>query len=113
MIRNSEAPGIDLDCEALITLADAAKLVPTRRGGRPCNVSCVYRWTLQGLKGVRLEFIQAGGTRCTSREALARFFQRLTAAHGGAVQGAVKVPTPRKRRRAAEKADAELQRAGI
>jgi hypothetical protein len=30
------------------------------------------------MKGVRLETIQVGGTRCTSMEALERFFHRLS-----------------------------------
>jgi hypothetical protein len=33
-----------------------------------------------GLKGVRLESIQVGGTLCTSKQALERFFVRLAEA---------------------------------
>jgi hypothetical protein len=69
---------IDPLSENLITLAEAARLCPRRRRGRPSHVSSIYRWSTNGCRGVRLETIQVGGTRCTSREALARFFQVLT-----------------------------------
>lgn len=80
---------IDPLSETLITLADAAKLLPARRGGRRPHLSCLYRWTASGCKGVILESIQVGGTRCTSKEALARFLGRLTAEVGGGASNAV------------------------
>lgn len=69
---------LDVNSETIISLTDAAKLLPIRRRGKRPHVSCVYRWTTTGCKGVVLESVQVGGTRCTSREALARFIQRLT-----------------------------------
>ena len=69
---------IDPLSEELISLSTAAKLVPNRRGGRRTHVSCIYRWTTAGCRGVILESIQCGGTRCTSKEAVARFFARLS-----------------------------------
>ena len=72
---------IDPNTEHLISLAEAARLLPRRRAGKRPHVSCIYRWTTSGCKGVVLESLQVGGTRCTSREALARFFEALT--HGG------------------------------
>ena len=67
----------NLFTEKLVSLANAAKLLPKRRGNRDVNVSTVYRWTTAGLQGVRLESVQVGGTRCTTSEALARFFAKL------------------------------------
>lgn len=67
--------------ENLITLSEAAALLPRRRRGRPTHPSTLFRWAGQGLRGVRLEIVQVGGTRCTSREALARFFSRLSGAN--------------------------------
>lgn len=64
--------------EGLISLSAAAKLLPGRRRGKKPHVSCLYRWTTAGCKGVILEAVQVGGTRCTSREALDRFFARLS-----------------------------------
>ena len=69
---------IDPTAEELITLAAACKLLPKRRRGKRPDVSCLYRWASGGLKGIVLETIQVGGTKCTSREALARFLRRLT-----------------------------------
>jgi hypothetical protein len=99
---------IDPNSETLISLADAAKILPRRRGGRRAHVSCIYRWTTAGCKGVILESIQVGGTRCTFREALARFFQRLTRGDSPALPR-----SPARRRYAAAAAERELQREGV
>lgn len=69
---------IDINVETIISLAEAASFLPRRRAGKKPHVSCIYRWTTQGCRGVRLESVQIGGTRCTSREALSRFFERLS-----------------------------------
>jgi hypothetical protein len=71
---------LDFFNEHIISLRDAAKELPRRRGGKRPHVSCLFRWTTAGCRGVVLESVQIGGTRCTSREALARFFERLTSA---------------------------------
>ena len=69
---------IDPSTESLISLTEAARSLPARRAGKKPHVSCIYRWTTTGCKGVILESVQVGGTRCTSKEALGRFFRRLT-----------------------------------
>ena len=71
---------IDTLVETLLPLAQAADELPRRRRGRKTNLSTLYRWSQAGCRGVRLETIQIGGTRCTSREALQRFFERLSQA---------------------------------
>jgi hypothetical protein len=53
------------------------KFLPSRRKGRPVHASCLFRWAKYGLRGVKLETIRIGGTLCTSRQALERFFARL------------------------------------
>ncbi|MFC1597191.1 DUF1580 domain-containing protein [Planctomycetota bacterium] len=99
---------IDPNCETLISLADAAKSLPARRGGKRPHVSCLYRWTTTGCKGVVLESLQCGGTRCTSKEALARFFRALTYSDSQhPTRSAVR------RRRATEAAQRELKRQGV
>jgi len=101
---------IDPNTETLVSLADTPQHLPRRRGGKRPHVSCIYRWTTSGCKGVVLESLQVGGTRCTSKEALARFFRRLT--QGGAAD----VPTVRsiaQRQRAAERAMRDLEKAGV
>ena len=69
---------IDSASETLIPLKLVPEVLPTRGRGRKVHVSCVYRWTTVGCRGVVLESLQCGATRCTSREALQRFFEALT-----------------------------------
>ena len=98
---------IDPNSETVISLTDAAKSLPVRRRGKRPHVSCLYRWTNGGCRGVVLEYVQIGGTRCTSREALARFFNALTRATGS--------PVDRRpdRRQRADAAMRELEEEGI
>lgn len=65
---------IDLTSETLVSFAEACGRLPKRRAGRPSHPSTLYRWASSGLRGIRLETIQVGGTLCTSIEALQRFF---------------------------------------
>jgi hypothetical protein len=99
---------IDALSEQIISLTDAARILPARRGGKRVHVSCVYRWTKSGCRGVILESIQIGGTRCTTREALARFFDRLTHSQGDDPP----LRTLAKRQKASEAAGEELGRMG-
>lgn len=99
---------IDFNGETLISLADAAKSLPARRGGKRPHISCLYRWTTRGCKGVVLESIQVGGTRCTSKEAIGRFLEALTFPHSSEPRR-----SPTQRRRAAERAQRELERQGV
>ncbi len=99
---------IDPNSETLIFLADAARFLPRRRGGKKPHVSCLYRWTARGCKSVILESIQVGSTRCTSREALARLFERLTYADDPRADR-----TRNRRQPAAAAAERELQREGV
>jgi hypothetical protein len=74
---------IDLVMESTTSLAEAARLLPSGRGGRPVTASCLLRWILAGARlasggRVRLEALRLGGRWITSREALQRFAMRLT-----------------------------------
>ena len=120
---------IDISTEAVVTLTEATHHLPRRRKGKRCAVSTLYRWADRGVRGVRLETIQVGGTKCTSWEALQRFFNRLSSADSPHVQDqAVQSvsphqmrddlqimlhPTPSGRRRAAEAAERALMREGL
>jgi hypothetical protein len=73
---------IAIDRETLLTLAQAARLRPPGRQGRPTHPSTIYRWISRGVRGCKLEAIRLGGTLYTSREALQRFAERLTGAAG-------------------------------
>ena len=70
---------IDIQEEELVSFSEAAERLPRRRAGKKPHVATLYRWAGLGLRGVRLETIQVGGTMCTSVEALQRFFGRLSA----------------------------------
>ncbi len=104
---------IDPNTETILSLTEAPKTLPARRRGKKPHVSCIYRWTTTGCKGVILESIQVGGTRCTSREALARFFEKLTVASNPAGHRVVSAERrEQSQKRAAEKASQELEREG-
>jgi hypothetical protein len=105
---------IDISTETLMSLAAAAHSLPARRAGKPAHVSGIFRWTAVGLKGIVLESIQIGGTRCTSREALQRFFDALsTLALGGEPAPAPPSSKESDRRRAVEAAEQRLARSGL
>jgi hypothetical protein len=80
---------INVFTEELLSLRDAARLLPARRRGKRPSLSCMYRWCKVGCRGAVLESVNVGGTRCTSRQALGRFIQSLNAT--SAVPG---TPTP-------------------
>jgi Protein of unknown function (DUF1580) len=105
---------IDSQSEDVITLGQAADDLPRRRRGRKTHVSTLYRWATVGCRGVVLETIQVGATRCTSREALQRFFERLSQpVQAGTIPGpVVKVRTLAQRQRAAAEAGRKLAEAG-
>lgn len=69
---------IDTTSEQLLTFTEACKVLPRRRRGKRPSLQTLYRWASKGCRGIKLEFVCIGGTRCTSREALQRFFDRLT-----------------------------------
>jgi hypothetical protein len=96
---------IDPFLEDLLTLSEAARLLP----GRP-HTSTLWRWIHKGIKGCRLESIFVGGTRRTSKQALGRFFAATTAAADGT---APIVRTPTQREKAIAAAEKELAAAGI
>jgi hypothetical protein len=96
--------GVDISCEHLLTLPEAAASLP----GRP-NVSTVHRWRLRGVRGVRLESCRIGGRRYTSVEALCRFAAKTTAV----ADGETEPRTPHRRAREIARADEECRAAGI
>jgi hypothetical protein len=107
---------LDLTTEKAVPLGAATALVPPGRNGKRCHLSTLLRWIVEGVKGpdggrVRLEVVRLGGRWVTSREALQRFAERLTPRLDGPAPAA---PLPPARRRAAAARDAaELDRVGI
>lgn len=103
---------IDISTEHVLTLSQAAKELPERRKGRKPHVSCMYRWTISGCRGIILDSIQIGGTRCTSREAIQRFAEALSHKR----ETGEPAPATRsviQRTRASEAAANELKKLGV
>ncbi|HEV7299234.1 MAG TPA: DUF1580 domain-containing protein [Tepidisphaeraceae bacterium] len=71
--------------EPAITLAEATRLPQLARNGRRPNPSTIFRWASCGVRGVKLEIRQVGGSKCTSREAVTRFIARLSGDEGAPV----------------------------
>ncbi len=99
---------IDLQCEQVMSLQEAAGVLPRQPGGKKVHISTLYRWATAGVRGTHLETLRIGGRVVTSVEALQRFAERCSAtdpARGprSAIQ----------RRREIKRAEEELGRAGI
>jgi Protein of unknown function (DUF1580) len=74
---------IDLQTEKTMSLAEAIRLLPPGRTGKPIRLGTLLRWISEGSRGpggelVKLEAVRLGGRWLTSREALQRFVERLT-----------------------------------
>ena len=61
-----------LSDERIVNLAEAAPLLPRRRG-KQIHVSTLWRWARRGVHGIQLEHRRLGGQIVTSLEALDRF----------------------------------------
>jgi hypothetical protein len=94
----------------MISLHDVPRLLPRTKPGRKIAISTVYRWTAKGIKGVRLETIQVGGRRCTSKQALERFFDALASPEPMVEESRRGYRSPRQRARALAAAQRELDR---
>lgn len=103
---------IDIHSERLVPLGAVPRLglIPARRRGSRLHVATVHRWALRGLRGVRLETVQVGAQRCTSVEALGRFFER--AARQREAGAAAKTTAPANPAHQ-ERVEAELDRLGL
>lgn len=70
--------------DELISLDEARRtLIPRRPDGRPVNPSTIWRWIHKGLAGIdgeriRLDVFYVGSRPYVTREALERFFARVT-----------------------------------
>ena len=104
---------IDIQTETVITPSKATHFCPERRRGVKPNPATIWRWMQQGVRGIKLESIMVGATRCTSIESLQRFFNRLTEA-ADAEHSSMVVPPPvgKSRAKTIEAAERRLARAG-
>lgn len=73
---------INLNRERLITLLEAAGLMPRRRRNRPVHASTLWRWHRRGVKvgteRVYLEVVVTPSGAATTVEALQDFLRRLS-----------------------------------
>lgn len=67
---------IDID-ENLLPISEVPKILPPRTGGRRLHLSTVFRW----MKCENFPYIRIGGTRYTTRKAIAAW-SRARAARG-------------------------------
>jgi hypothetical protein len=100
-----------------ITLRQAAAELPSRRAGKKTSIQSLYRWTGRGLRGEKLKYMMIGATRCTTREWMREFFERLTratAADGPAgAESAPSLRSPGERRRGNARARRALEKMGV
>lgn len=69
--------------EAKIRVSDIPSHVPTVVGGRKVSKATAWRWTLHGIRGLRIRRFRVGGVWCTTLEELGRWQAALTDADGG------------------------------
>jgi len=106
--------------ESLITLTEAARLLP-RMNGKRIAVSTLWRWATAGVRGVRLETRRLGRRILTSAEALERFTAALAelppeSSRPFTAPNPLLHPrgrTPAQRRQAVERAKADLIKRGM
>ena len=96
---------IDLKTENVFPINEAPKHIH----GRP-SIATVWRWSLYGVGGIKLETILIGGRRFSSSEAVQRFADARTSQADGAP---APPRTSRQRQRGIDRAEAELAKAGI
>jgi hypothetical protein len=98
-----------------LPLSQASRRFPSARQDRPVSPSCVWRWIFKGVRLpdgriVRLEAARLAGRWLTSGPAIERFL----AAQTPTVDAPTAPPrSPAQRRKASERAAAELEKLGI
>ena len=100
-----------------LSLSAAGRIFPAHRGEGTTDPSTIFRWVTSGSRAadgrlVKLEAVRVGGRWLTSRGAVARFVQALTAAAAPETTSGQPTRTPTVRRKSSERAAAELKRRG-
>lgn len=106
---------IDMFNEDLMTLEEARSHRLLRKpGGKRPDFKTLVRWAKLGVRGVTLETVMKPSGYHTSEQAIVRFFERLTAPHGGgSCPNRVSPPTPAQAAIAHAKAKERLKAFGI
>jgi hypothetical protein len=95
--------------EDLLTPREAVQVLPRGPTGKPLHVSGVYRLMTRGCRGIVLERLY-GPRIVTSRQAVARFLQRL---HSEAAGPAPAAPSCPGRERSGRRVEDELDQLGL
>jgi hypothetical protein len=91
---------IDQLCEQVFPWEEIPReAAPGRRPGTKIHRLTMIKWATTGVYDIRLETVVIGGRRCTSLEALQRFYAAVTAEKNARGDKA-RQPKPRTRRRA-------------
>src|SRR5688572_18991847 len=97
---------IDLQSEKPITIEAARTLKFFVRAGRVPSISTIYRWISSGCRGHILETVLITGRQFTTEQAVLRFLSKLSG-------GQVRTSPPRQRQRQIDRAERELEAAGV
>ena len=98
---------IDISTEDLIPVRDIPNHVPKQPSGKKIHLSACYRWMKPGIQGIRLETLFIAGCRYSSKQALNRFWHRVTEAKDG-----VKIGSTSCSRKTKSTSEKELNDAG-
>lgn len=69
---------LNLLTEDVISLTEARNFLPEVEGQKRPHVSTVWRWSLRGVGGVKLETVKIGSRIVTSKQAVTRFIAAIT-----------------------------------
>ncbi|TWU44144.1 hypothetical protein Q31b_16800 [Novipirellula aureliae] len=64
--------------EDVISLSEVRKCLPKVGGQKRPHISTIWRWTLRGVGGVKLETVKIGSRILTSKQAVTRFISATT-----------------------------------
>ena len=105
---------IDISSERLITLEEAAALLPGRAPGTTIHPFTISLYTTRGKKGHKLETLLAGPRRVTSIEAVQRFLEAISQSpqRTGGKKAVAMARTAKQRIKAAKAACARMEQAG-
>jgi hypothetical protein len=93
-------------------ISEVPNRIPKTSRGQEVSIATVLRWSTKGLKGIRLETIRIGATRCTWDDALWRFFERISESESSRETGPVVATIAQKHRRS-EAVEKRLNEIGI
>ena len=64
--------------EDVIALSQVRNFLPKIEGGKRPHASTIWRWSLRGIGGVKLETAKIGSQIVTSKQAVTRFIAATT-----------------------------------